>query len=63
MIKSIKDIQNFSDLDEVAHYKAGDRIPDGIIKEIVYVDDPVVGKSVVFFFTNGVVGGVKVELS
>ena len=63
MIKCIKDIKDFTDILELKHYKAGDKVDgEGVISEVVYVDDPNVGKAVVLFFTNGVVGSLEVKL-
>ncbi len=63
MIKNMKDIKNFTDILDFNHYKRGDGVTgEGIISEVVYVDDPVLGKAVLLFFTNGMVGNVPVEL-
>jgi hypothetical protein len=56
----LSDIRTISDLRKYKHFQRGDMmLGEGIIKDIAYIDDPVEGKAVIFFFENGNVGSIE----
>lgn len=56
---NIQDIRNKNDLRHFKHYKIGDVLPDGVIDDIVLVQDEDTSATVLFF-DNGNVGSVCV---